>query len=139
MTNLLMPLTGGLLIGLSSLIMLACLGRITGISGIFGGAITGEANSGFRLAFLVGLIAGPPVYHYLSALPAPAASEAGWPLTVVAGLLVGFGTRYAGGCTSGHGVCGIGRLSPRSIVATMVFIGSGIITVYIARHLVGVI
>jgi len=134
MSNLLLPLAGGILIGISSLFMLALLGRITGISGIFASVIQAEKGV-WRWAFLAGLVVAPLLYHGISKLPAPAPSEAGWPLTIVAGLLVGFGTRYAGGCTSGHGVCGIGRLSPRSMAATATFIGAGMLTVYVARHL----
>ncbi len=129
-----MPLAGGILIGASSLAMFALLGRITGISGILAGAIHAEKGA-WRWAFLAGLIAAPLLYHGISLQPAPLPSEAGWPLTLVAGLLVGFGTRHAGGCTSGHGVCGIGRLSPRSIVATMTFIAAGMVTVFVTRHL----
>ena len=131
------PLIGGLLIGISSLGMLALLGRITGISGIFAGAISGETQSLFRWAFLVGLVAGPVMYHTLSNTAAPLPSEASAPLTIIAGLLVGFGTRHGGGCTSGHGVCGIGRLSPRSIAATGAFMAAGFVTVFIARHALG--
>ena len=134
MNNLWLPLTGGILIGASALAMLALLGRITGISGIFAGAISAEHGT-WRWAFLAGMIAAPLLYHGLSNQPAPMPSAAGWPLTIVAGLLVGFGTRYAGGCTSGHGVCGIGRLSPRSIAATMTFITAGMLTVFASRHL----
>lgn len=137
MDGFLLPLVGGLLIGLSSLGMLALLGRITGISGLFAGAITFENQSLFRWAFLAGLISGPLLYHSLSDQPIPLASESGTALTIVAGLLVGFGTRYAGGCTSGHGVCGIGRLSPRSLAATCTFMAAGIATVTIMRHLIG--
>ena len=136
MNTLLVPVIGGVLIGLSSLAMLALLGRITGISGIFAGVITAESGT-WRWAFMVGLIGGPVLYHLLTSASAPLPSEAGWPLTVIAGLLVGFGTRYAGGCTSGHGVCGIGRLSQRSMAATATFIGAGMVTVYITRHLLG--
>ena len=132
--NLLMPLAGGLLIGFSALAMLALLGRITGISGIFAGVLNAEAGL-WRWAFLAGLIIAPLLYHALSGQSAPMPSSAGWPLTIVAGLLVGFGTRYAGGCTSGHGVCGIGRLSPRSIAATATFIAAGMLTVFVTRHL----
>jgi len=134
MSELWMPLTGGILIGASALLMLALLGRITGISGIFAGAISAEQGA-WRWAFLVGMITAPLLYHALSKQPAPLPSAAGWPLTIIAGLLVGFGTRYAGGCTSGHGVCGIGRLSPRSIAATMTFIAAGMLTVFVTRHL----
>jgi uncharacterized membrane protein YedE/YeeE len=136
MNNLWMPLTGGILIGASALMMLALLGRITGISGIFAGAITAEQGA-WRWAFLAGMIAAPLLYHGLSNQPTPLPSAAGWPLTIVAGLLVGFGTRYAGGCTSGHGVCGIGRLSPRSIAATATFIAAGMVTVFVMKHLLG--
>lgn len=129
-----MPLAGGVLIGLSALAMLALLGRITGISGIFAGVLNAEAGL-WRWAFLAGLILAPPLYHGLSGQPAPPSGSAGWPLIVIAGLLVGFGTRHAGGCTSGHGVCGIGRLSPRSMAATATFIAAGMLTVFVTRHL----
>jgi uncharacterized membrane protein YedE/YeeE len=136
MNNLWMPLTGGILIGASALAMLALLGRITGISGIFAGAISAE-HGAWRWTFLAGMIAAPLLYHALSNQPVPLPSPAGWLLTIVAGLLVGFGTRYAGGCTSGHGVCGIGRLSPRSIAATATFIAAGMVTVFVMKHLLG--
>jgi uncharacterized membrane protein YedE/YeeE len=132
--NLIAPLAGGFLIGTSALAMLALLGRITGISGIFAGVLNAEAGL-WRWSFLAGLIIAPLLYHALGGQPVPAASSAGWPLVIVAGLLVGFGTRHAGGCTSGHGVCGIGRLSPRSIAATATFIAAGMLTVFVTRHL----
>lgn len=132
--SLLMPLTGGLLIGFSALAMLVLLGRITGISGILAGVLNTETGL-WRWSFLAGMIAAPLLYHGLGSQPAPAPSSAGWLLTIVAGLLVGFGTRYAGGCTSGHGVCGIGRLSPRSMAATVTFIAAGMLTVFVTRHL----
>jgi len=137
MNNLFIPVIGGALIGISALAMLALLGRIAGISGIFAGVITAESGSAWRWAFMVGLIAGPLLLQSQSGSSAPLPSEAGWPFSVVAGFLVGFGTRYAGGCTSGHGVCGIGRLSQRSIAATATFIGVGMVTVFITRHLLG--
>jgi uncharacterized membrane protein YedE/YeeE len=136
MNSLFVPLLGGLLIGISSLTMLALLGRITGISGIFAGVITAESGV-WRWAFLAGLIGGPLLFHLLTSTDAPLVSETGWPIIIAAGLLVGFGTRYAGGCTSGHGVCGIGRLSQRSMAATASFIGAGMVTVFITRHLLG--
>jgi uncharacterized membrane protein YedE/YeeE len=136
MNSLFVPLLGGLLIGISSLTMLTLLGRITGISGIFAGVITAESGI-WRWAFLAGLIGGPLLFHTLTDTNAPLVSEAGWPIIIAAGLLVGFGTRYAGGCTSGHGVCGIGRLSQRSMAATASFIGAGMVTVYVTRHLLG--
>ena len=135
MTQLYEPLLGGILIGLSALAMLGVLGRITGISGILAGAIGGEANSVWRWAFLVGLVLGQPLALWASGDSAPAASAAGWPVIIIAGFLVGFGTRCGGGCTSGHGVCGIGRLAPRSIAATATFISAGMATVYVGRHL----
>ena len=137
MDAFLTPLLGGLLIGLSSLGMLALLGRIAGISGIFCGAITLQPEGLYRWSFLLGLLLGPLVYHAISNTDAPAPSESGAALTIIAGLLVGFGTRYGGGCTSGHGVCGIGRLSPRSIAATCTFMAAGIVTVFVVRHLLG--
>jgi len=124
------------MIGISSLALLALLGRIAGISGIFAGVITAESGV-WRWAFLAGLIGGPMLLHSINGSGAPLPSEAGWPLTIIAGLLVGFGTRYAGGCTSGHGVCGIGRLSQRSMAATATFIGTGMATVYLMRHVLG--
>jgi len=136
MNNLWLPLAGGVLIGASALAMLALLGRITGISGIFAGVITAE-HGAWRWAFLAGMIAAPLLYHGLANQPVPLPSATGWPLTIIAGLLVGFGTRYAGGCTSGHGVCGIGRLSPRSVAATMTFIAAGMATGFVTRHLLG--
>jgi uncharacterized membrane protein YedE/YeeE len=136
MNSLFVPLLGGLLIGISSLTMLALLGRITGISGIFAGVITAESGI-WRWAFLAGLIGGPLLFHLLTSTDAPLVSATGWPMIIAAGLLVGFGTRYAGGCTSGHGVCGIGRLSQRSMAATASFIAAGMVTVFITRHLLG--
>jgi len=137
MNTLFIPVLGGVLIGLSSLAMLALLGRITGISGIFAGVLNAEQGA-WRWAFLAGLIGGPLLFQWLTSSAAPAPSDASWPFIIAAGLLVGFGTRYAGGCTSGHGVCGIGRLSQRSMAATATFIGAGIATVYATRHLLGV-
>jgi hypothetical protein len=136
MNSLFVPLLGGLLIGISSLTMLALLGRITGISGIFAGVITAESGV-WRWTFLAGLIGGPLLFHLLTSTEAPLVSTTGWPMIITAGLLVGFGTRYAGGCTSGHGVCGIGRLSQRSMAATASFIGAGMVTVFITRHMLG--
>ena len=137
MTAYLLPLTGGILIGISALLMFGLLGRITGISGIFCGVLNSGLIGLWRWAFLAGLIGSPVVLYSVSEQSAPAPSDAGLPLLIIAGLLVGFGTRFGGGCTSGHGVCGIGRLSPRSIIATIAFMLAGIATVFIARHLIG--
>jgi uncharacterized membrane protein YedE/YeeE len=129
---------GGLLIGLSASALLLLDGRIAGISGVLGNAIAPEDGDRiWRLLFLAGLAAGGLALRVVR----PAAFEAGASgsiaLLVIAGLLVGFGTRLGGGCTSGHGVCGIARLSPRSIVATLVFMAAGMATVFVVRHVLG--
>ena len=129
-------LAGGVLIGISATLMLAMLGRVTGISGIFASCLEPAAGA-WRIFFLVGLIVGPALFHGMSGAPVPLPSEAGWLVAVAAGLLVGFGTRMGSGCTSGHGVCGIGRLSARSIVATCVFMAGGFATVFVVRHVIG--
>lgn len=131
-------LGGGLLIGLSAAMMLLLNGRIAGISGILGGALQPRTNGfGWRLAFLAGLIAAAPLMA-LTGFALPAVSvDAALPVVVVAGLLVGFGTRLGSGCTSGHGVCGIGRGSGRSIVATLTFMATAAATVFVARHVIG--
>ena len=128
---------GGLLIGAAAVLMMGGAGRIAGISGILGGLL-GPAGAGrsWRLAFLAGLFAAPWLYRLGAALPAIAV-EAGTARLIAAGLLVGLGTRYASGCTSGHGVCGLARLSPRSIVATGVFMAVAALTVFVTRHLLG--
>lgn len=128
-------LAGGALIGLAAAIFVLFNGRIAGISGILGGLLRPAAGGiGWRLSFLVGLVGAPLVYALIAALPRPQI-DAGWAALVVAGLLVGVGTRCGAGCTSGHGVCGLSRLSPRSLVATLAFMGAGFVTVYIIRHL----
>ncbi len=130
-------LAGGLLIGLAAALFILINGRIAGISGILGGLLRPTAgDSGWRVAFLAGMIAAPLLWMGVTALP-PIRIEAGYPLLLVAGFIVGISTRYGAGCTSGHGVCGISRLSPRSLVATGCFMASGFITVYIVRHLLG--
>ncbi len=129
-------LAGGFLIGLAAVMLLALTGRIAGISGILSGAIhAGEGRSG-RWLFLAGLVAGAAVHQWLSGAALPV-RELSWPLLAAGGLAVGLGTRLGSGCTSGHGVCGIARLSPRSIVATVVFMSTGIATVFVTRHLLG--
>ena len=131
-------LIGGLLIGASAALFLVLNGRIAGISGILGGLVPAERGQvGWRLAFLAGMFIAPLAYVTLGgALPA-IGLDASLPLLVVAGLIVGFGTRLGAGCTSGHGVCGIGRGSPRSLAATAVFMATAIATVFITRHLIG--
>jgi uncharacterized protein len=128
-------LTGGLLIGLAAAMLVLFNGRIAGISGILGGLLRPKPGDvSWRLAFVLGLLAAPVVYAAFAALPAShiAASDT---LIVVAGLLVGVGTRYGAGCTSGHGVCGLSRFSLRSLVATLTFMAAGIVTVFAMRHL----
>jgi uncharacterized membrane protein YedE/YeeE len=128
-------LTGGALIGLSAGLFILFNGRIAGISGVLGGLLRPSADDiAWRVAFLGGLIAAPLTYGLFLQLPRLNV-EADVPLLIVAGLLVGIGTRYGSGCTSGHGVCGLSRLSPRSFTATLVFMGAGFLTVYVVRHL----
>jgi len=134
--NIIHALSGGVLIGLASIFLLALIGRIAGISGILGGLISGGRSGDrlWRVAFLLGLVAGAVICRvFLGPLSLQMQAE-GLQL-IVAGLLVGFGTRLGSGCTSGHGVCGIARLSPRSLAATITFIGAGIITVYVTRQI----
>jgi len=126
---------GGLLIGVATALLLLLNGRIAGISGILGELLHPKRNDiAWRLLFIAGLIISPLVYQLFHVLP-DATITANTGTIVIAGLLVGIGTRYASGCTSGHGICGISRLSPRSIVATLVFMLSAGITVFIARHI----
>jgi uncharacterized membrane protein YedE/YeeE len=128
-------LAGGMLIGISAAIFILFNGRIAGISGILGGLLRPVRNDVlWRVAFVAGLVLAPLVFGMLAPLPAVQA-DAGTATLVVAGLLVGIGTRYGSGCTSGHGVCGISRLAPRSLVATATFMAAGFATVYIVRHL----
>ena len=128
---------GGVIIGIAVAMFAFVNGRIAGVSGIVGGLLRPvPGDVAWRLAFVAGLIAAPIVYAIVAALPL-VVIEAGYPTLVVAGLLVGIGTRYGAGCTSGHGVCGISRFSPRSIVATLSFMAAGFATVFVARHIVG--
>jgi len=128
-------LLGGMLIGVAASMLILFNGRIAGISGILGGLLTAKGNdTNWRLAFLSGLIVAPLIYGAVHALPAVTINASNTTI-VIAGLLVGIGTRYGSGCTSGHGVCGIARLSPRSIAATCAFILAGVVTVFLARQL----
>ena len=128
-------LSGGALIGLAAAIFVLFNGRIAGISGILGGLLRPASGGiGWRLAFLLGLVGAPLVYALVAPLPRPQI-DSGWVGLVAAGLLVGIGTRYGSGCTSGHGVCGLSRLSLRSLAATLSFMGAGFVTVYVIRHL----
>ncbi|MEO7496558.1 MAG: YeeE/YedE family protein [Massilia sp.] len=128
-------LAGGLMIGLAAALFLFFNGRIAGISGIVGGLLRPSGGDiGWRLAFIAGMLGVPLVYGLAARLPAVEV-EAGPALLIFAGLLVGVGTRYGAGCTSGHGICGLSRRSPRSLVATLAFMAAGFATVYVARHL----
>ncbi|GFM49869.1 hypothetical protein PSCICL_23930 [Pseudomonas cichorii] len=129
-------LAGGLLIGLAASLFVLGNGRITGISGLLASLLQQGEGRNEKALFIVGLLVSPLIWGLFSAWPAMS-FETSWPGLIVAGLLVGIGTRYGSGCTSGHGVCGIARLSPRSMVATVVFMLAGFCTVFILRHLSG--
>ena len=130
-------LAGGLLIGLATAMFLYLNGRIAGISGIVGGLLhPASGDIGWRIAFVLGLIVSPFVFGLAAPLPDIEVNASTGTL-VVAGLLVGIGTRFGSGCTSGHGVCGLSRRSPRSLAATFSFIFAGFMTVYVVRHLLG--
>ena len=135
-------LTGGFMIGLAAVWLAWANGRIAGISGILGHVVELIVQQkrepfGWRIAFLVGLIGAPVVWAFFAALPA-SVQQTGSVGLVVGGVLVGLGTRYANGCTSGHGICGLSRFSMRSLIAVCSFMGSAVITVYVLRHLLGV-
>jgi uncharacterized membrane protein YedE/YeeE len=126
---------GGALIGLSAVLLMLLTGRVAGISGIFGGCLDFETNDkGWRLAFIAGLILAPLIASAIGyTMPLPQ-MPASWGVIVAAGLLVGFGSRLGGGCTSGHGICGIARLSARSIAATAIFMLTAVVVVALTRH-----
>ncbi|WP_395454666.1 YeeE/YedE family protein [Acidovorax delafieldii] len=127
-------LAGGVLLGLASALFVLLNGRILGISGIVGGLLRPRAGDmGWRLAFVLGMLVAPGLY-WLMVGPTQPRIDANWGMVVIAGLLVGVGTRYGSGCTSGHGVCGLSRMSPRSLVATLAFMGAGFVTVFLIRH-----
>ncbi len=127
---------GGLLIGLAAALLILLEGRIAGISGIVGGLLQPlrKGDVAWRAAFALGLVAAPLLYQALAELP-QSRIDTGWATLIVAGVLVGFGSRLGSGCTSGHGVCGLSRRSPRSLVATIVFMSAGFATVFASRHL----
>lgn len=129
---------GGVLIGLAAVLLMLALGRIAGIAGIIGGLVgSGAGEIGWRIAFLAGLIAGP-FGAALFGAPLPEVHiDASAPVILVAGLLVGFGSRLGNGCTSGHGVCGLARRSPRSLTATLTFMAAGAAVVFVASHVLG--
>lgn len=133
-----LSLIGGLLLGVASAMFILINGRILGISGILGGLLVPrKGDIGWRIAFLLGMASAPLVASsLLSDVVAAPRIDAGYLAIAAAGLLVGFGTRYGSGCTSGHGVCGLSRLSPRSLVSTLTFMGIGFLTVYVVRHVI---
>lgn len=131
-------LVGGVMIGTSAALFLLLNGRIAGISGILGGLLAPPSReTGWRAAFVAGLVLAPLAYAGLGRSLPPVTVGASFPILVLAGLLVGFGARLGAGCTSGHGVCGIGRGSPRSLAATGTFMAMAVLTVLVMRHLVG--
>jgi uncharacterized protein len=131
-------LLGGSLLGLSACLLMLSLGRVAGISGIVAGLFAAAHDDrSWRSAFVLGLIAGCFVVRLARADGEPIVITAGVPALVLAGLLVGFGTRLGNGCTSGHGVCGLARLSPRSLAATLTFMAAGALTVFVMRHGIG--
>lgn len=130
-------LAGGVIIGIAAAMFILLNGRIAGISGVLGGLLKPvRGDISWRAAFIAGLVGAPLLYALFTELPRPQI-DAGYAGLVAAGLLVGFGTRFGSGCTSGHGVCGISRFSPRSLVATAAFMLAGFVTVFVARHLMG--
>lgn len=136
-TETLSALSGGMLIGLAASLLILLLGRVAGISGIV--SFLWQRKKGdiaWRVAFISGMLAAPMVYAWFT-VPPKVEVQASWPVVLLAGVLVGWGTRYGAGCTSGHGVCGLARLSLRSLVAVAAFMGAGFITVALIRHGVG--
>lgn len=133
--NFIDPLIGGAILGASSLLLLIATGRIAGISGIVGNVLKRGANNGWRWMFLIGLALGPllvgPSGYTLPEI------DASWWVIIVGGLLVGFGSAFGSGCTSGHGICGMGRLSTRSITSVVIFMLVAAITVFVMRHILG--
>jgi len=131
-------LSGGVILGVASALFILINGRILGVSGILGGLLPPKAGDRlWRIAFLAGMFAAPWIFNMIAPddlITAPQI-DASFLMIVIAGLLVGVGTRYASGCTSGHGVCGLSRMSPRSLVATITFMAAGFLTVYVVRHL----
>ncbi len=131
-------LAGGVLLGIASALFILVNGRILGISGILGGLLSPKrGDAGWRIAFLLGMLAAPATLLLLApaGFISPPRIDAGYAAIVIAGLLVGYGTRLGSGCTSGHGVCGLSRLSPRSLVATGAFMAAGFAIVFVIRHL----
>ena len=130
-------LLGGMILGVAVALYVLLHGRILGISGIVAGLLHPQTNDfAWRLALTLGLITSPFLVAFFGIFPI-VEIDSSWLAIVIAGLLVGFGSQYGSGCTSGHGICGLSRLSPRSIVATLAFMGAGFVTVFVTRHLIG--
>ena len=139
LTAPLSALAGGVLIGTAATLLLHTHGRIAGVSGLYGALLRRETSErGFRLAFVGGLLVAGAVLRLVFPSAFETAWSPAWPIALVAGLLVGVGTQLGNGCTSGHGVCGVSRLSTRSLAATATFVATGFATVFVVRHLVGV-
>ena len=130
-------LAGGVLIGIAAALLVLAAGRIAGVSGIVGGLLRPvRGDVGWRVAFAAGMLVAPLAFTAFSSLPA-LEIDSSYPMLIAGGVLVGIGTRFGSGCTSGHGVCGVARASPRSIVATLAFMIAGFVTVYLVRHVAG--
>lgn len=138
-------LAGGTLIGAAASLLVLANGRVAGVSGILGGALRTRGRAGWQIAFLAGLLLSPLLLHAFlpgvglpsDSATAPTHPALSWGRLLIAGFLVGVGTHLANGCTSGHGVCGLARLSKRSLWATLIFVGAGLATVFVARHVLG--
>ncbi len=138
MHHFILAAIGGAMIGIAAVVMMGLNGRIAGISGILSGVFSQPGNEKlWRVLFVVGLVVGGALPGLLFSLPAPPVPDATIGLVIAGGLFVGIGTGLGSGCTSGHGICGMARLSKRSIVATVIFMATGVVAVYILRHLIG--
>ncbi len=129
-------LAGGALIGVAASVFVVMNGRVAGISGLLGSVLAGGEGRGEKALFLLGVLLAPLLWQLFSRLPV-IEIDTSWGALIIAGVLVGLGTRYGSGCTSGHGVCGLSRLSPRSLAATLSFMAAGFATVFVLRHLLG--
>lgn len=131
--DIFVPLAGGVIIGIAAITMMLALGRIAGVSGIVYGLLPGRDIASWRYCFVLGMLAAPVALAFFFNIQAPVPRDGGWVLAVVSGLIVGLGTALGSGCTSGHGVCGIARISKRSLVATAVFMAVGVFTATVVQ------